>query len=213
MAVRKPRGSSRRRRRPRDPYDRVLIVTEGRKTEPLYFNELVAHYRLNTANVKVLPSTSGTDPRSVVKAALKERNDERRQGERYDRVYCVFDRDRHAHFQSASKQAMDTDLWLARSWPCFEFWLLLHFRYSRSPYRDSQGKSPCDNCISDLTQHLGDYDKGTGGIFRQLMSRLERAKVYARQAMDDVGEHGESNPSTEVHELVEYLQELKTRSI
>ena len=25
----------------REPYDRVLIVTEGRKTEPLYFRELV----------------------------------------------------------------------------------------------------------------------------------------------------------------------------
>lgn len=212
MSARKSRRSPRslrRRIRTRDPYDRVLIVTEGKKTEPLYFNELVEYYRLNTANVKVLPGNLGTDPRSVVRAALKERDDEVRQGDRYDRVYCVFDRDSHAHFQSASERAESKDLRLARSWPCFEFWLLLHFIYSRRPYQDSQGKSPCDNCISDLKKHMDDYGKATGGVFHRLRHRLEVAKDHARQAMDDVGEHGEPNPSTEVHDLVEYLQRLK----
>jgi FMN phosphatase YigB (HAD superfamily) len=35
----------------REPFDRVLIVCEGSKTEPLYFQELRAYYRLNTAHV------------------------------------------------------------------------------------------------------------------------------------------------------------------
>ena len=51
----------RRKPRVREPYDRVLIVTEGEKTEPLYFRELVSTYRINTANVEVTPSTSGSD--------------------------------------------------------------------------------------------------------------------------------------------------------
>ncbi len=29
--------------------DRLLIVTEGKKTEPYYFGEIRSHYRLSTA--------------------------------------------------------------------------------------------------------------------------------------------------------------------
>ena len=39
--ARKHNGLGPRPRASREPYDRVLIVTEGRKTEPLYFHELV----------------------------------------------------------------------------------------------------------------------------------------------------------------------------
>ena len=35
----------------RKPYDKVLIVCEGEKTEPNYFNELKDHYEINTAKV------------------------------------------------------------------------------------------------------------------------------------------------------------------
>ena len=46
----------------RASYDRILIVSEGRKTEPLYFSEIRAAYRLHTANVEVWPSERGTAP-------------------------------------------------------------------------------------------------------------------------------------------------------
>ena len=35
------------------PYDVVLIVCEGEKTEPNYFEELKDAFRLNNANVKI----------------------------------------------------------------------------------------------------------------------------------------------------------------
>ena len=82
-----------RRRSPRrEPYDRVLIVCEGEKTEPNYFRELCAHYRLSTANIEVTQG-EGNDPVSVVQTAKRLQKSETRQGERYDRIYCVFDRD------------------------------------------------------------------------------------------------------------------------
>ena len=82
-----------RRRSPRrEPYDRVLIVCEGEKTEPNYFRELCAHYRLSTANIEVTQG-EGNDPVSVVRTAKRLQKSETRQGERYDRIYCVFDRD------------------------------------------------------------------------------------------------------------------------
>lgn len=53
----------------RAPYDRVLIVSEDSKTEPLYFKEIRSEFRLHTANVEVQPSDLGTAPIQVVNYA------------------------------------------------------------------------------------------------------------------------------------------------
>ena len=207
--ARSPR-SPRRRKETREPYDRVLIVTEGTKTEPSYFADLVAHYRLNTANVAVVPSERGSDPGTVVATALSLRDEEVALGDAYDRVYCVFDRNGHTNFDTASRQAEAENLLLARSWPCFEFWLLLHFAFTRAPFGRTGARSPCDNCIVALRRHFTDYRKAMPGVFDRLVSQLETAKAHARRALDDAAGDDEWNPSTEMHRLVEYLQVLKT---
>ena len=210
MPRRKPRSSPGRRGAKREPYDRVLIVCEGKRTEPLYFRELADHYRLGTVNIVVVGS--GSDPHTVVREAKQLRQRERREGEQYDTVYCIFDHDEHAAFDGASNDASASGLKLARSWPCFEFWLLLHFGYSRRPHTKEGGRSPCDNRIRDLRVHLPGYEKAASGMFRSLEGRLEDAKRNAKQAIADVDATGERNPSTEVHELVGYLQSIKTGS-
>lgn len=193
----------------REPYDRVLIVTEGTRTEPSYLADLVAHYRLNTANVAVVPSERGSDPGTVVATALSLRDEEVAQRDAYDRVYCVFDRDGHTNFDAASRRAEAESLLLARSWPCFEYWLLLHFVFTRAPFGRTGGRSSCDNCVLALRKHFTDYRKATPGVFDRLVSQLETAKAHARRALDDAADDGEWNPSTEMHKLVEYLQALK----
>ena len=50
----------------RASHDRILIVSEGGKTEPNYFQEIRVHCRLHTANVEVRPSELGTSPVQVV---------------------------------------------------------------------------------------------------------------------------------------------------
>ena len=40
----------------RASYDRILIVSEGSKTEPNYFKEIRKSFRLQTANVQVHPT-------------------------------------------------------------------------------------------------------------------------------------------------------------
>ena len=205
--MRTPRNAVARRRPKREPYDRVLIVCEGAKTEPNYFSELARHYKLSTANIEIVGA--GADPLAIVKEAIESQKRERRNGEKYDKVYCVFDRDEHARFQQASLLAQRSKLQLGRSWPCFEFWLLLHFRFSRRPYVRSHGRSPAENCIRDLRQHWPDYEKARNGVFLQLRHTLEDAKECADRAEVDVAQTGNSNPSTEVHRLVTYLEDLK----
>ena len=74
----------RRRRAMKAPYDVILIVCEGEKTEPNYFTELKKALRLSNANVRICGR--GSDPLSVVDFAIETF----RQEQEFDRVYCVF---------------------------------------------------------------------------------------------------------------------------
>ena len=207
MARPTPRKKIARHGPKRERYDRVLIVCEGASTEPLYFGDIADRHRLSTANIRVLGK--GADPGTVVREAKKERDKERRRGENYDKVYCVFDRDEHATFQEASNEAESSGLRLARSWPCFEFWLRLHFGFTRGPYARSGGKSAAQNCVDELRDFLPGYEKAASGVFFKLEDRLGEATTRATRALDDARATDAFNPSTEVHELVEYLQSLK----
>lgn len=208
---RKPKKTADLRRKgpERDPYDRVLIICEGEKTEPIYFRELRDHYNLSTANISVTPA-QGSDPLSVVRYAKKRQRDESRQGEKFDKVYCVFDRDEHTNFDAASSQLNYSDILAARSWPCFEFWLLLHFGYQRPPFHPARGKTAAQLCQSSLKTELPAYTKGMSGIFDALLPHLDAGIQNAAKAHLDAQQTGDKNPSTEVHELVKYLRDLKT---
>ena len=209
MARRRPAKRIARRGPIREPYDRVLIVCEGKRTEPLYFHELADRYRLSTANFKVIGS--GADPKTVVREAKEKLRNENGLGENFDRVYCVFDRDEHATYEEACNEARASGLMLAISWPCFEFWLRLHFGFTRHPYLRTGGKSPAQNCVDELRGFLPGYEKAARGVFFELEDRLEEAKVHAARALEDARATNAFNPSTEVHKLVHYLQSLNSK--
>lgn len=209
--TRQPRSPRDLKRPPpkREPYDRVLIVCEGSKTEPTYFTELKNSYGLSSANIAITPA-SGSDPLSVVNFAKQEQQKERKQGDKYDRVYCVFDRDQHTNFDAAGIAIKGAaDLYSARSWPCFEYWLLLHYGYQRAPFHPSANKTAAQICLSRLKEQLPNYDKGMQGIFATLSTKLDEALQYAARVQNDASATGEPNPSTEVHQLVSYLRGLK----
>lgn len=93
----------------RASYSRVLIVSEGLKTEPHYFCEIRALYRLHSANVEVQPSQLGTAPLQVVNYAqqLFERGDSHKgiRPRAFDQVCVVFDRDEHLSYFDALHRA------------------------------------------------------------------------------------------------------------
>ncbi|MGU9957110.1 MAG: hypothetical protein ACNYPI_05595 [Arenicellales bacterium WSBS_2016_MAG_OTU3] len=57
-------GQLGRRTAKRSPYEKVLIVCEGAKTEPNYFKGCIQFYKLNTANVEI-DGAGGSSPKSV----------------------------------------------------------------------------------------------------------------------------------------------------
>ena len=99
---------------------------------------------------------------------------------------------------------------LARSWPCFEYWFLLHFCYTEKSYGGTGNRSSCDECTEDLRAPncWPDYEKNKPGMFAFLLNRLETAMAHADRAARGAATRKNPNPSTEVHHLVRYLQAL-----
>lgn len=197
-----------RRKSLRGPYAKVLIVCEGEKTEPNYFNGLKDHYGLNSANVEVCGECD-SDPLSVVEFAKGRYREEKNAGDPFDRVYCVFDKDTHASYQAAVddiNRAVPKETFFAiTSVPCFEYWLLLHFQYTTKPYEALSGNSAGNQLLRELKVVMPDYEKGKQDIFAVLLDQMEFAKHNAVRALD-AGRSGHTdNPTTHVHELVAYL--------
>lgn len=154
----KMQGYRRRQVDVREPKQRFLIVCEGSKTEPYYFEGLRQHHRLN-AVVKVLGL--GLDPYQLVQAAQAEllRDD-------YEQVWCVFDRDTWPvqNFNSALQQAKREGIGVAYSNECFELWYLLHFNYYDTAISRRQ-------YIENLEMLLGHpYSKSSSTLYQELVS-------------------------------------------
>jgi hypothetical protein len=210
MARRRYETRDYRRRGPsRQPYDVVLIVCEGGKTEPHYFEGLRTACGLSNANIAVQPM--GRDPLSLVNYAIGEleRDDD------LDIAYCVFDRDEHATFDAALRKARDHAqgkkgrLKIAASIPCFEVWPLLHFKLSTAEIVGGGGKTPGERALAEVQKVMPDYSKNDRGIFAKLADKLEVAIGNACRLSEQNDKCGADNPSTSVHHLVEYLRRLK----
>ncbi|MEA9390411.1 RloB family protein [Acerihabitans sp. TG2] len=65
---RRPKSTAdmRRKKESKISLDKILIVCEGEKTEPIYFTELREFYELNTTNVIEVIGNCGSSPSSVV---------------------------------------------------------------------------------------------------------------------------------------------------
>lgn len=197
MAKRK-RTPSFRKPRIKEPYDRVLIVCEGSKTEINYFDELIKDLKLSTVNIEIL-DIKQTTPDSILDEAEKLYENSEGQGNPFDRVYCVFDKNGHSKYQE-TKNTIDQRkkpkvFYYAFSEPCFEFWLLLHFIKTDRPFANFDELRK----YKYFKKHFPNYEKSKN-IFDDLKDKIPTACQNAKH-----------NQHTNVNELVEYLQNIKKR--
>ena len=202
----------------RASYDRILIVSEGSKTEPNYFSEIRTAYRLHTANVEVRPSQQGTAPIQVVQYAkeLFENGDQHKKIQRraFEQVYTVFDRDDHASYFDALRLAESLNGKLKNdakqfirfkaiaSVPSFELWLLLHFEDIQAPIHR-------DEVMRRLKLHIPDYEKGAGRAFATTRDRLEIATQRAEALANRFTADTAPEPFTAIVDLVRLLTTLR----
>jgi len=200
----------------REPFDRVLIVCEGEKTEPNYLRELIEHHRLSTANVTIT-GESGSAPNTVVEYAIElfEKDPD------YNAVFCVFDRDGHSSFDQAIQRTRAKSL-IRRSGklrigsarfeaiasiPCFEYWLLLHYEYTTAPLPRFADVEPR---LRAIAAHAS-YAKGNKGLFNATNALLSRAMVNADRANAAAAKAGTNNPTTQMPVLIRYLVDLAAK--
>lgn len=204
--------SHRREKAKRAPYERVLIVCEGMKTEPNYFRALRSELGLHPANVVIEDKKSGLDPKGLVDFALQTY----RKDKDYENVFCVFDKDKHASYPAAldkirETRLKDATLHAITSIPCFEVWILLHFIYTTHVFRAAGQDSDCALVIDELDKEgrIPGYEKGSNDIFDALLDKLETAVKNAERLEKYHLSSGTDNPSTIVHKLVHHLKGLK----
>lgn len=204
---RNKRGARRSfRRQPKQPtHPKILIVCEGEKTEPNYFNGLRDELKISNARVEIT-GKSASNPMGVVSFARERYSEEERAGFPFDRVFCVFDKNNHRDYDKALKEIEKTrqpdDVFHATvSVPAFEYYLLLHYKYTTTPCSSAQ-------VLSHLKKHIRGYKKGNKDIFRITYSRIEIAKDNARKSLIAARENDSENPLTKVHELVEFMQNM-----
>ena len=207
-----------RRKETRQPYQRILIVCEGEKTEPLYLNEIRTHYRLASSNVQILPSGLGTAPLQIVNYAEQLfRSGDQTKGiypKSFDLVYVVFDRDSHLTYHQALDRAAALNGKLRNdmgervqfaavvSVPCFELWLLLHFQNVQAPM--TRGA-----VYQALKQHLPDYDKGQSGHWPSTQHLLQDATQRALACAQLTNAYDGVEPYTDMHQVVATLTQLR----
>lgn len=202
----------------RASHDRILIVSEGSKTEPHYFGEIRMAYRLPTAHVEVRPSELGTAPIQVVQyaQALFEHGDRHKHIQRraFEQVYAVFDRDDHGSYFDALNLAASLDGRLRNdskqpvtfkaiaSVPSFELWLLLHFEDIHAPIHR-------EDVMRRLKLHLPGYEKGAGRAFATTRARLDIATQRAQALATRFTAQTDPEPFTAIVELVTLLTTLR----
>ena len=215
--ARRAKSTRQQRRRPAryEPHERMLIVCEGTKTEKHYFENArqVLGVHRGQAVVEV-EAGEGSNPKNIVETARKLKNLAKKEDNAYSSVYCVFDRDEHAHYREAIERAGKLNMKTIKSVPCFEYWVLLHFRDHTAPYARCGDRSPCDCCFRDVKHEWSDYAKNSKRLFEKLQSRVNDAKRRAEQRLAAAREDGSDNPSTEIYRLLEAMERInETRSI
>lgn len=216
MAAKKARGwrSGRREGRFRMvQMTRHLVVSEGKETEPRYFEGVRA--ALGAANgrkVAIVVKGTGKHTLSLLDFAVEHC---RYAPETFDHVWLVFDKD---DFPAADFDAMERKcaelsdgsrtfhaLW---SNPCFELWPLLHLRYTTA----SMTAAECQCALAQaMSKGLGiEYRKNLGGLFGMVDGQRAEALRRVQRLETHHGELGNAkpsvqNPATKVGEIFDVI--------
>jgi hypothetical protein len=187
------RGYSPRKVDTREVKQRFLIVCEGEKTEPNYFEG----FRVSKV-VEIDVQGLGENPSKLVQSAkeLKKQDD-------YDQVWCVFDRDSWTieDFNNAIKNATAQGFKVAYSNEAFELWYVLHFEFINTGI-------PRKDYLRKLTSLLGQtYQKNSETIYDELFEKQSTAIKNADNLLKqyEPPNPAKDNPSTTVHLLVQEL--------
>jgi hypothetical protein len=212
--VRKPSGriplfeigrsaeSYKRKKGQRIPTRTILILCEGKETEPNYLNGIKTERRLRNVRIEIVPG--GGDkviPLNLVNTAL-ERIESMDWDNHRDEAWCVFDVEKkgtNPTLKQAIIRAGDI-IHLAISNPACEYWFLLHFAPTTREFINA------DDVIQALMVYLPNYHKSMdiyGNLKNFTHHGLSNALCLRKQSEHNWEDF--PNPSTGIDKLVRLL--------
>jgi RloB-like protein len=203
--VRHPAGSRPLKRKVavRQPRKTLLVFCEGERTEPEYLQALKRQpfvRDIAAVDLRVEPRHEGAVPLRLVSMAADARSRALKEEAEIDEFWCVFDvewPDNHPNLGDAAGLARRNNIQLAISNPCFELWLILHFRDYGS-WLDN------DNAYKARQRLDGSSGKGLDPVkYMPLIQDAGRraAKLEERHHRDGTT-FPHDNPSSGMHRLL-----------
>ena len=208
-ALQKRFSHSKKKRKSRELKVYFLIVCEGEKTEPNYFNSFPKNIGHIVYNIEC--EGKGYNTLKVVDTALELRD---KSTQIFDRVWAVFDRDSFPanKFNDAISKANATGISCAWSNEAFELWYLLHFQYRNTGMKRNEYKKAIENAVNEQIKNKKkpfEYAKNAPDMYfvLQQYGNQEQAIENAKKLMQqhEGQQFADYNPATMVYLLVEEL--------
>lgn len=207
---REAKASKKRKENVREKLVRFLIVCEGTKTEPHYFEALIKNYISTVREVTI--EGEGRATVALVDRTLEIKQElERKNAMSFDRVWVVFDKDDFDDFNDAIKKANKLGFHSAWTNEAFELWYYLHFEYLDTGIGRADYIKKLEEAFKEK---LGDshfeYKKGNPDIYSLLQQygREDLAKRFAQQlrGLYTGTDYAAHKPCTMIDKLVEELE-------
>jgi hypothetical protein len=209
----------------RPPAKSILIVCEGKNTEPIYFKLIRERKASSSVSVECYEGCDN-DVQNLANYALElkrarllkaKRRELGSREAKYDEIWIVFDadcyvEDRKNKFHKLNEglaHAEKNKILVALSNPCFEYWLFLHLKYSTA------AMSTCGEVINQINKVLPPDQKLTEDDLKNekraaklipfFIDKVETAVANAqrvRRYHETSGSPFPPTPSTDVDKLI-----------
>lgn len=189
----------------RSPARKFFIFTEGKNTEPEYFEALNKFLKGVSAVPVVVKSKKIGEPEKTANAAIEKIK--RLKDDAFgkdDQVWAAFDKDTHPRVDESIQKCKDEGVGVAYSNPCFEVWLILHFQDYNKPCTSEEAQED----LEALDPKYCRKGKKTADFPKLLKNLTEAEKRAVRQINNrEQEERPLGCPSTTVHNLTIALRE------
>ena len=220
MFKRFERKAQKRQRNIRNKLAYFLIVSEGVKTEPYYFESIRRTLPQNTLdNVDI--EGAGKETLRIVDEAISIRDRAQRDRNRfYDHVWAVFDKDSfpNTNFDNAIHKGKANKIQCAWSNEAFELWYLLHFQNVENAMSRVQYRPFIERELSKRSGQPFVYAKNRADMYDLLKmygdeeQAIKRAEKLVENFNND-GDYARQNPCTKVHELIKLLNDFRQEAL
>lgn len=194
----------------------ILIVTEGKCTEPLYFGGMVKRIKEKMGGNVDVVEIPVIDIRgegcSTGKLIEKTEEIVARAPIIYQEIWVVFDKDDFADFDSAIDRAKEKGYHVAWSNPSFEYWLYLHFNYNDSNLHRHDWNEKLNEIFLQRQLGEGKYQKNYKDIY-DIVDRNDGVNTAIRNAKKRMANYNHKKcrpsnfaPGCTVYLLVEMLK-------